>query len=82
MDSATYSALVAENVENALEAAGRSVLSIAESTGIPRSTLDRRLKSHGGSPFSVREVKAIAIVLGITAAELLVVEDAVEGRAA
>lgn len=82
MDSATYSALVAENVENAIEAAGRSVLSIAESTGIPRSTLDRRLKSNGGSAFSVREVKAIAIELEVTAAELLVIEDAASGRAA
>lgn len=82
MDSATYSAQVAENVKTAIKASGRSVLSVAEATGIPRPTLDRRLRSNGGSPFSVREVKDIAIELGLTAAALLTVEDAAASAAA
>lgn len=74
MDSTTYAARVAANIETAISAAGRSVVSVSAATGIPRSTLDRRIRSQGGSPFSVREVKAIADELGITAASLLVIE--------
>lgn len=78
MDSTQYAAAVAANVEKAIEAAGRSVLSVALETGIPRTTLDRRLRSNGFSPFSVTELKLIADLLGTTARELTTVYVAAE----
>lgn len=73
MDSTEYAAAVAANVDAAIRDGDKSVLSIAAKTGIPRTTLDRRLRSGGLSPFTVSEVKAIATALDITAASLLVV---------
>lgn len=67
MDSTTYAATVAANIRKAIKASGRSVLSVAEATGIAQSTLDRRFKSNGASPFTVLEVHAIAKELGTTA---------------
>jgi DNA-binding phage protein len=73
MDSTQYAAAVAANVEKSIAAAGRSVLSVALETGIPRTTLDRRLRSNGVSPFSVTELKLIADLLGTTARDLTTV---------
>lgn len=78
MDSTTYAAAVASAVERAIRQAGKSVAGIAAETGIPRTTLDRRLRSGGLSALSVSEVKAIADVLGVTAASLLTVTVAAE----
>lgn len=73
MDSTAYAAAVAANIREAISAAGVSVLNVAQSTDIPYTTLDRRLRSGGASPFSVREVRAIAQALGTTAAKLTTV---------
>lgn len=73
MDSTGYAAAVADNVHRAIAGRSRSVLSVAEATGIPRTTLDRRLRSGGASPFSVSELKAIADELGITVRDLTTV---------
>lgn len=73
MDSTSYAAAVATNVDQAIRDAGLSVLKVAEATGIPRTTLDRRLRSKGFSAFSVAELKAIADALGTTAARLATV---------
>ena len=54
----------------ALDAAGLSVNRAAQLTGIPQSTLDRRLL--GGTPgFTVTELSLLAAVLGIDASSLL-----------
>lgn len=73
MDSTEYAAEVAAKVEKAIADAGESVASIALKTGIPRSTLQRRFNSHGTSPFSVRELRDIAVATGTSASELATV---------
>ncbi len=80
MDSTQYAAAVAANVETAINQATprRSVQSIVLETGIPRTTLDRRLRSNGHSPFSVAELKLIADVLGTTANALSTVYESAE----
>jgi uncharacterized protein (DUF302 family) len=82
MDSTSYAAQVAANIEKAIGDAGLSVLGIERETGIPRSTLQRRFKSNGLSPFSVAEVKAIANATGTTAAALTTVYAADDAEAA
>ncbi|MHB1063567.1 MAG: helix-turn-helix domain-containing protein [Georgenia sp.] len=76
MDSTQYAAAVADNVSGAIDTAGKSHLSLAQETGIPRTTLDRRLRSNGASAFSVSELKDIANVLGIKVASLTTVYEA------
>lgn len=73
MDSNQYAAAVAAKIEKAIKASGLSRNAVSKQTGIPYQTLTRRIASRGGSPFSVREVKAIADTLGTTAAELTTV---------
>lgn len=63
---------VARAVAAAMEAGGWSEKALAESTGIPRVTLRRRL---AGSAFNVAELAAIASVLETTVVAL-VAEDA------
>lgn len=78
MDSTTYAAAVAQTVERAIRQAGMTIAGVAAATGIPRTTLDRRLRSGGLSALSVSEVKAIADVLGVSAASLLTITVAAE----
>ena len=73
MDSTTYQAAVALNVRAALEASGRSTLSVAEATGIPRATLLRRIAGH--SSFTVVELASIAHLLGIEPTDLMQVSN-------
>lgn len=73
MDSTEYAAAVAAKVEHAMHAAHETQASLAEKTGIPRTTLQRRLTSHGIHPFNVRELRDVAKALGTTAAELTTV---------
>lgn len=63
MDTPQYVAEVARRVAEAIEAGGQSQLRIAEATGIPRTTLIRRLS--GTSSFTVAELSSIASVLGV-----------------
>ena len=78
MDSTEFAAAVAANVDLAIKRAGKTVLSIASETGIPRTTLERRLRSAGLSPFTVTEIKAIGIALSIPARDLVTVTVAAE----
>jgi hypothetical protein len=55
---------VALSVDAAIGEAGETSTSIADATGIPRSTLRRRLL--GSSPFTVAEIASIAHHLGTT----------------
>lgn len=73
MDSNEYAAAVAANIAHAIKEAGLSRNAVAVRSGISNQTLTRRFASNGGSPFTVREVKRIAEILGTTAADLLTV---------
>lgn len=52
----------AESVKHLMDEAGLSVLSLAGLTGIPRTTLNRRLLDP--QSFTVRELRAVAEALG------------------
>lgn len=64
----TYPQRVATAVAAAMTAGGWSEKALAETTGIARVTLRRRL---AGSPFTVAELAAIAAALDTTVTELL-----------
>ena len=67
---ASTAAATAAAARAALDAAGLSVNRAAQLTGIPQSTLDRRLL--GGTPgFTVSELSALASVLGVDASSLV-----------
>ena len=82
MDSTGYAAAVAAKVEKAIDDAGETQVSISEKTGIPRTTLQRRLNSSGVHPFNMRELADIATALGVPAAELAAPYMTPKGRAA
>lgn len=69
-----FSAMIAERIGEAIHSSGRSLLSISTETGISHSTLTRRVKSKGASPFTVTELDRIAAALGTDLISLL--EDA------
>lgn len=73
MDSTQYAAAVAAKIDRAIREAGESRHSVAVKAGLADQTLYRRFASEGGSPFSVREIKRIADVLGTTAHDLTTV---------
>lgn len=60
---------LAETVAAALQVAGLVQRDVAEGTGIPLATLNRRLT--GRSPFLITELAAIAELLDTTASGLL-----------
>ena len=62
----TYAATVAANVNRAIRARGVTVVELAETSLIPRSTLTRRLS--GASPFTVAELDQIAAALNMPVA--------------
>ena len=68
MDSNGYALAVTANVEEARREAGLSLLSLSAASGIPRTSLDRKLNHHGH--FTVREICSLATVLGTTACAL------------
>lgn len=59
----------AQKVAAALDLAGKSQLSVSEASGIPRTTLLRRLS--GVSPFTVDELQRIADLLGVPVVSLI-----------
>lgn len=65
---------VASAVSAAIESAGHTQVSIADATGIPRTTLIRRLR--GQQPFTIAELDAIANTLGVHVTTFLATEDA------
>lgn len=73
MDSTTYSQRVSEKISNTRKAAGMSVKALSDQSAIPMTTLDRKLR--GGGDFSIREIKALALALKTTAAELTLIYD-------
>lgn len=69
MDINRYAKAVAHATYAAMVAGGETQLGLSEKTGIPRTTLARRLA--GSSPFTVAELAAIADVLGIPVISLV-----------
>lgn len=59
----------ARAVTAAMEAAGASQLAMSEATGIPRTTLLRRLS--GSSPFTIAELERIADHLQVPVESLI-----------
>lgn len=71
MDTITYQREVATQVADAIKSHDATAFAVSEGTGIPRSTLNRRLT--GASAFTVAEVAAIAAFLEVDVRTLLVV---------
>lgn len=65
----TLTPLVADRVVAAMESKGATRLGISEATGIPRTTLLRRLS--GASSFTVAELDAIARALEVPVRDLI-----------
>ncbi len=65
----TLTPIVADRVVTAMESKGATRLGISEATGIPRTTLLRRLS--GASPFTVAELDAIARALNMPVRDFL-----------
>lgn len=72
MDNGTYDATIATRVETALKEAGQSVRATAIATGIPYTTLDRKLK---GAPFQVNELRRIGRLLGLPTSAFIPEDD-------
>lgn len=76
MDSTEYAAAVAEKTHRALTEAGESINSAARKSGIPRSTLDRKLNSGKGiQALTLRELHELASLAGTSASDLAKVYD-------
>jgi len=60
---------IAANVSSALTTAGIPQRDAAKRTGIPLTTLSRRLT--GNSPFTIVELDLIAGLLGVTVSDLI-----------
>jgi len=69
MDINRYAKAVAQATHAAMVTGGETQLGLSAKTGIPRTTLARRLA--GSSPFTVAELAAIADVLGIPVVSLV-----------
>lgn len=61
-------------VRAALVQRGMPVAELSRRSGIPYSTLDRRLNADGASPFTVVEVGNIAAALHVSPADLMELE--------
>jgi ABC-type methionine transport system permease subunit len=75
MDTIRYCTLVANAVTKALEEKNISILSAAEQTGIPRTTLIRRLENPEASPLTTRELALLARITEKTASSFLASAD-------
>jgi nucleoid-associated protein YejK len=76
MDTIRYCTLVANEVTKALTEAKISILSAAEKTGIPRTTLLRRLDTPEVSPLTTREISLLAGITGKKTADFFTAADA------
>lgn len=69
MEQTQTASYVAERVSEAIKEHGVTVVWLCERTGIPRSTLNRRLT--GAAAFDMNELDRIASALRISTASLL-----------
>lgn len=75
MDITTaYPSRVAEAVREAITSSGVTIVWLCDITGIPRTTLVRRLGGH--APFSVAELDAIASALRVPVTTFTALEQA------
>lgn len=65
------------NIRAELARSGTSIQSLAESVGLTRTTLGRRLNANGRSQLTIDEIEAIANHLGVPLSALLVVPEQV-----
>lgn len=73
MDNPTSTqTLTAQKVAAAVDAAGISLLGLANQTGIPRTTLHRRMTGH--SSFYMEELHTIAKALSVPVTEFVVTD--------
>ncbi|MGI5223242.1 helix-turn-helix domain-containing protein [Nocardia sp. CA-290969] len=65
------SVAVGESVGRALDAADLSLRKAAAQTGIPYTTLHRKIKGHGKTGFTINELLNIAEALDMSLSQLL-----------
>ena len=78
MDHTSTAARLATAVAAALQTAGLSLRQAEEQTGIPRTTLRRKLRTGA---FTVPEIEALAAAAGTTAAALIAEAESKDERA-
>lgn len=71
MDSFKLARNLAHSITDHMQQAGVSVNSAATETGIPRTTLIRKLQFPETYPFTVTEIQKIAALTGSTASQLV-----------
>lgn len=79
---AALTARIAEIVREAVTASGTPIKALAESTGIARGTLIRKLRGPSESPFTTAELARLAPHIGMTPGELVTQAETSLGRAA
>jgi transcriptional regulator with XRE-family HTH domain len=79
---AALTARIAEIVREAIEASGTPIKSLAESAGIARGTLIRKLRGPSESPFTPAELARLAPFVGMTPGEVVTRAETSLGRAA
>lgn len=68
---------VASNIRAEMARSGISIQNLAESVGLTRTTLGRRLNANGRSQLTIDEIEAIAGTLGVPLNALLLVPEKV-----
>lgn len=66
-----FSAKIAEKIGEAIQKEQHSIYFVAEAAGLPYTTLNRRLKSRGTSPFTITELLQVCAVLNLNLLSLL-----------
>jgi hypothetical protein len=79
---AALTARIAEIVREAVQASGTPIKALAESSGIARGTLIRKLRGPSESPFTTAELARLAPFIGMTPGEVVTQAEASLGRAA
>jgi transcriptional regulator with XRE-family HTH domain len=79
---AALTARIAEIVREAVQASGTPIKAVAESSGIARGTLIRKLRGPSESPFTPAELARLAHLTGMTPGQLVTRAEASLGRAA
>ena len=74
MDTPSKTQSRAASIREAIRQAGFTPFTLAEATGIPRTTLNRRLL--GVTPFNTEELDSIAAALNTSVTDLLIAEAA------
>ena len=73
MDIEAFSRTVIRNIAARMNEEGITTVALSEKTGIPRTTLTRRLTAPELSPMTITELQAIAAALNTSVVELMTV---------